>query len=68
MLNEINNLKGYIYCYTNILNGKKYVGQTRYSLRQRAGKDGKGYNTQFKFGKAIGNMDEIILNVLYWKL
>ena len=53
MLNEINNLKGYIYCYTNILNGKKYVGQTRYSLRQRAGKDGKGYNTQFKFGKAI---------------
>lgn len=24
-LNNFNNLKGYIYCYTNILNGKKYA-------------------------------------------
>ena len=34
-----------IYVYTNKVNGKKYVGQTSRSLRERAGKNGCQYNT-----------------------
>ena len=44
---------GYIYCYTNKINNKKYIGQTINSLSIRAKNNGQGYSTQFKFGKAI---------------
>jgi predicted GIY-YIG superfamily endonuclease len=30
-----------IYMYTNTVNGKVYIGQTKTSLEQRAQKDGK---------------------------
>lgn len=46
-------MTGYIYCYTNKINNKKYIGQTIYSIKARAGKNGKNYNKQFKFGNAI---------------
>lgn len=32
-----------IYCYTCLITGKKYVGQTCQSLEKRAGKNGSGY-------------------------
>ena len=43
-----------IYCYTNKINGKKYVGQTCTSLEERAGKDGCHYVIKRgAFGNAI---------------
>ena len=42
-----------IYVHTNKINGKKYVGQTRYSLEERTKKDGYGYRNQSKFYNAI---------------
>lgn len=42
-----------IYCYTNLLNGKKYIGRTKQTLTQRAGKDGKKYYGCLHFGYAI---------------
>lgn len=46
-------MTGIIYCYTNKVNGKKYVGQTMHTLEERAGKDGHRYDRKFKFGQAI---------------
>lgn len=40
-----------VYCHTNKVNGKKYIGITRLKLEQRCGW-GHGYNSQH-FGRAI---------------
>lgn len=42
-----------VYIYTNKINNKKYVGQTCQSLKERAGKDGKGYIGCHVFWNAI---------------
>lgn len=42
-----------IYCHTNKINGKKYIGQTCQLLSQRWGHNGKGYQTSTVFYKAI---------------
>ena len=43
-----------IYCYTNKINGKKYIGQTCQTLEERAGRDGYFYVLKDGvFGKAI---------------
>lgn len=42
-----------VYRYTNKTNGKVYIGRTSQTLKQRAGKDGKGYSTCSKFWNAI---------------
>ena len=44
---------GYIYCYTNKINGKKYVGQTVKTIAERAGKNGANYKTEWLFWRAI---------------
>jgi group I intron endonuclease len=44
---------GIIYCYTNKINGKKYIGQTINTMAIRAKSDGSGYSTKHKFGRAI---------------
>ena len=46
-------ITGIIYCYTNKINGKKYIGQTINTLVIRAKADGSGYSAKYKFGKAI---------------
>lgn len=43
---------GVIYKHQNKLNGKCYIGQTRKSVEERFGPQGKGYSGS-KFGKAI---------------
>ena len=42
-----------IYCYTNKINGKKYIGQTCLTLEERAGKNGYRYRAVHAFGEAI---------------
>ena len=41
-----------VYCHTNKINNKKYIGITRQSVQQRW-RDGKGYYGQAKFYNAI---------------
>ena len=43
----------YLYCHTNKINGKKYIGISVQSPSRRWGKDGKGYDGCPKFYKAI---------------
>lgn len=62
-------MTGIIYCYTNKINGKKYVGQTINTLAIRAKSDGSGYSKKYKFGKAIAkygwdNFDSEILETI----
>lgn len=42
-----------VYCYTNKINGKKYIGRTSQTLNQRAKKDGRGYKDSSRFWNAI---------------
>ena len=43
-----------IYCYSNLFNGKRYIGQTYQTLERRAGKDGNNYKKHcLYFGNAI---------------
>ena len=47
------NRKWTVYCHTNKINGKKYVGITSRSVKSRWRKNGKGYSDKRYFGKAI---------------
>lgn len=42
-----------VYVYTNKINNKKYVGQTKHALKIRAGKDGRNYDHCTYFWNAI---------------
>lgn len=42
-----------VYCYTNKINGKKYIGRTSQTLNNRAKKDGRGYEDCSRFWNAI---------------
>lgn len=48
-----NKRKYKVYVYTNKINGKKYVGQTCRTLKERAGKNGRLYNQCKIFSYAI---------------
>jgi transposase len=43
-------VNGIIYCHTNIITGKQYIGQTNRTLKERMGKDFKGYSNKNKSG------------------
>lgn len=50
---ELNPNTYIIYKHTNKINGKVYIGQSKYSLEERSKKNGEGYKTQKKFWNAI---------------
>lgn len=54
-----------VYCHTNKINGKRYIGQTKLNPIVRWGENGEGYHSQY-FGRAISkygwnNFEHIIL-------
>lgn len=49
----LENRRWKIYCYTNKINNKKYIGQTKTSLKERAGRKGNGYEGCVLFWRAI---------------
>ena len=46
-------MEGCIYCYTNKINNKKYIGQTTKTVEERAGKNGSFYKKEWLFWRAI---------------
>ena len=52
-LEEHNEAKYIVYCHTNKINNKKYIGQTCRSLEIRSGKNGHQYHACTYFGNAI---------------
>lgn len=62
---------GIIYMYTNIVNGKQYIGQTKKSIEQRAGSKLSGYttgsNTGSKFSRAIRKYgyDKFVCSIIH---
>lgn len=52
-MEEINELKYIVYCHTNKINNKKYIGQTCRSLEMRSGKNGYHYRACPHFYNAI---------------
>ena len=42
-----------VYCHTNMINGKQYIGLTSMSLEERAGKEGSRYRNCMEFYNAI---------------
>ena len=57
-----------IYVYTNKVNNKKYVGQTRKSLKERAGNNGRCYNRSPDFGMRFKSMVGIIFRQKYYTI
>lgn len=54
-----------IYKYTNVHNGKVYIGQTSHSLEERAQSNGRNYRGCRKFYAPFKNMDGILLCQIY---
>jgi len=52
-LEEHNEVKYIVYCHTNKINNKKYIGQTYRSLETRSGSNGCGYKECPYFYRAI---------------
>ena len=60
-----------VYCHTNMINNKKYIGQTKEQPRERRwGNGGIGYKTQQYFWRAIQKYgwDNFKHEVLYTEL
>ena len=51
----------YLYCHTNKINNKKYIGISKQLPIRRWGKHGNGYKGCPKFEKTIKNMKEKLL-------
>ena len=52
-MEEYNEVKYIVYCHTNKINNKKYIGQTCRSLETRSGSNGCGYKECPYFYRAI---------------